>query len=89
MVQAAADTLDLALRRRMTQREGKLPSSMQSVHLAEMLVKMAGSDERNEPAMSMGKTGRWLGWMQASVVAAGCATLEEMKDINRRYADAN
>lgn len=28
------------------------------------------------------KLGRWLGWAQASVVAVGCGTLEEMKAIN-------
>lgn len=34
------------------------------------------------------KQGRWLGWMQATVVAACPAvTLEDMKQINRVFAD--
>lgn len=32
------------------------------------------------------KLGRWLGWAQASVVASGVATLEDMKEINKANA---
>lgn len=46
---------------------------------------MLASMKSQEP-MSEGKVNRWLGWMQASCVAAGCATLEDMKQINRRCA---
>ncbi|WNM75103.1 hypothetical protein SEA_MORRIGAN_58 [Microbacterium phage Morrigan] len=35
---------------------------------------------------SPSKLGRWLGWTQAAVVASGCATLDEMKAINKRHA---
>lgn len=31
-----------------------------------------------------GKQCRWLGWIQAACVANGCATLEEIQEINRR-----
>ena len=37
---------------------------------------------------SAGKLGRWLGWAQCAVVTSGVATLEEMKEINRKYAAA-
>lgn len=40
-----------------------------------------------DPSMSYGKLCRWLGWMQAAVVASGVAVLEDMKDINRGRAD--
>lgn len=33
------------------------------------------------------KLGRWLGWMQCAVVAAGCGTLEDMKAINKACGD--
>lgn len=38
--------------------------------------------------MSRGKLGRWLGWAQAAVVASGCATLDDMKEINRLCSEA-
>jgi len=37
---------------------------------------------RSTSDFSDAKLGRWLGWAQASVVAVGCGTLEEMKAIN-------
>ena len=36
--------------------------------------------------MSYGKLCRWLGWAQACVVASGVASLEDMKEINKRHA---
>jgi hypothetical protein len=37
--------------------------------------------------MSDTKLCRWLGWMQAAIVSWGIATLEDMKEINKRNAD--
>lgn len=34
---------------------------------------------------SYAKQCRWLGWAQAAVVASGSATLQDMKDINRKH----
>jgi len=42
--------------------------------------------ERMPDDFSEAKLGRWLGWAQAAVVAAGCGTLEEMKQINKRFS---
>lgn len=39
-------------------------------------------------AFSDAKLGRWLGWAQACVVAAGCATLDDVKAINMKWAEA-
>lgn len=36
---------------------------------------------------SYGKLCRWLGWIQASIVGSGCATLEQMKQINKANID--
>lgn len=36
---------------------------------------------------SESKLGRWLGWAQGVIVAGGYATLDEMKEINKRWAD--
>lgn len=47
-------------------------------HIEDMLKRMEGMDED--------KANRFLGWAQASVVAHGCATLDEMKSINRTYS---
>lgn len=51
-----------------------------AVHLREMRMQMAVG------GMSPAKMGRWLGWAQCSVLARGYATLDEMKEINRRHA---
>ncbi len=48
-------------------------------HCCEMLEKI-----RWQP-MNDGKLSRWLGWIQCSVVSWGIATLEEMKDINKKH----
>jgi hypothetical protein len=51
-------------------------------HLEEMLSKMRAGD------MSEGKLGRWLGWMQCAIVAAGVGIeLDDMKEINKRYIE--
>lgn len=49
-------------------------------HLVDMLQVVEEED------FSEGKLGRWLGWAQAAVVAAGVATLEEMKAINVKHS---
>jgi hypothetical protein len=41
----------------------------------------------NKQEFSEAKLGRWLGWAQATVVASGVATLEDMKGINKRYSE--
>jgi hypothetical protein len=50
-----------------------------------MLDRMRKSN-KEEPPMSCGKANRWLGWMQCALAVHGLATLEEMKDINRKHA---
>ncbi len=58
-------------------------------HLREMLAKMESgiNPQDSEKGFSEGKLGRWLGWAQASVVAMGLASLEDMKEINKRWVD--
>lgn len=41
----------------------------------------------NPTGFSEGKLGRWLGYMQGVLVANQCCTLEEMKELNKRFAD--
>lgn len=56
-------------------------------HLQDMMERAQAA--MNTPGMefSDAKLGRWLGWMQAAVVAAGIGlTLEDMKEINRRHS---
>ncbi len=54
-----------------------------------MLAKMESgiNPQDSEKGFSEGKLGRWLGWAQASVVAMGLASLEDMKEINKRWVD--
>ena len=49
-------------------------------HIVGMLDRIEG--------FSPSKLGRWLGWAQAAVVAAGAATLEDMKRINMECSAA-
>jgi len=57
--------------------------SLSFAHLMEMRDRIA----QNTPPFSEAKLGRWLGWAQAAVVAAGCGTLQDMKNINMRWSD--
>jgi hypothetical protein len=66
-----------------------LDPSLSPDHVRDMLrIMESGSNPQDtERGFSEGKMGRWLGWAQAAVVAMGVATLEDMKDINRKHAD--
>lgn len=78
---AAKATLELACEHGMSRISSDNPE-LDWPHLCEMVEKMHITE------MSEGKLGRWLGWLQAAVVAT-CddITLEHMKDINKRFAD--
>ena len=84
MVAAARDTLALA-------REHDLDDissdteELDYPHLVQMLHEMESKPEKFSPA----KMGRWLGWMQAAVVAQSCGaiSLEDMKQINKNNAN--
>jgi hypothetical protein len=51
------------------------------------LAHIKGMYERITDDFSEAKLGRWLGWAQCAVVAAECATLDEMKAINKRWSE--
>lgn len=70
----------LAVERRMP----NLPGSTTGLnHLLDMQARIT---DEHSPA----KLGRWLGWAQAALVAANVGvTLDDMKAINKRYADQN
>ena len=70
------DTLMLAVERRM---QGPDTGPLSFPHILYM-------QRRVDASFSEAKLGRWLGWAQAAVVASGCATLDDMKEINRRHA---
>jgi hypothetical protein len=74
---AMIDTVQLA------SKSNKMPCSgpLGYVHLAGMLARM------QDGGFSYGKMCRWLGWAQAALVAAGAATLDDVKMISKRHAD--
>jgi len=75
-VGAIEDSVNLARRERaLLPKEG--PTSLS--HFEEML------DEVKGP-FSEGKRNRWLGYIQGALVAHGCASLEDVKRINRNHA---
>lgn len=77
---AFKETMDLAYERGMHRLH--LREDMSFRHLEDMWKRVSRED------FSEAKLGRWLGWAQATVVASGVATLEEMKQINQRFADS-
>jgi hypothetical protein len=61
-----------------------MPESLRPEHLREMLQRVEANDNpQGEQGFSEAKVGRWLGWMQAAVVAMRFAGLEQMKEINK------
>ncbi len=75
-------TLELAISRgtrEMIVREGRSPAAEEA-----SFAHLANTRERMDRLASEAKMNRWLGYAQGVVVASGCATLEEMKEINRR-----
>ena len=79
MLEAARKTLALAEERGLSRCSEMRCPETGFAHLTEMLRTMEAGE------FSEGKMGRWLGWMQACVVAAsnGTLTLEDMKQVNR------
>lgn len=75
----AEATIDLARSREMMYRDVHLPISMRFEHLLKMRDML---DQFLD--MDVGKCGRFIGWMQASVCASGIATMEEFREMNRR-----
>lgn len=62
---------------------------LRPAHIRDMLAVMETgvNPQDSEREFSEGKMGRWLGWAQAAVVAMHCATLDDMKAINWRWAE--
>lgn len=86
MLGAANETMALAREVLTKTPDEKLPISFSLSHLEDMLHAMGTG------SMSKAKMGRWLGWMQAAVVAGasmnghrGYITLDTMKEINKRH----
>lgn len=80
---AAERTLLLARDRGLDMVECQETPEFEYCHLEQMLARWDAGEVTSE-----GKAGRWLGWMQAAVVALGCGdvTVEEMKTINKRHS---
>ena len=64
----------------------ELPKDMQPDHLNDMLRRMEADANPQGGRFSEGKLGRWLGWMQASCCALGVLSLDECKEINRKWS---
>lgn len=86
MLGAANETMALAREVLTKTPDEKLPISFSLSHLEDMLHVM------NTPGMSKAKMGRWLGWMQAAVVAGasmnghrGYISLVTIGEINKRH----
>jgi hypothetical protein len=70
-------------------RINSLPQELQQTHLNEMwkAVKSGKNPQDTEADFGEAKLGRWLGWMQAAGTALGVLTLDDCKEINKRWAD--
>jgi len=82
-LKAMQETLQLARLAGMENLVSDIPE-LDFPHLLDMYNRV----HSGEIEFSEAKLGRWLGWMQAAVVAAGIGlTLEDMKAINKANAD--
>ena len=86
MIAAMRDTIELARANGMDKMEYDNPD-LDFPHLLDMCVMMETGNSPQGGGFSEGKLGRWLGWAQAAVVAAACGTLDDMKAINKKWAD--
>ncbi len=86
MIAAFEDTLRLACANGMDNMSSD-NSELDYPHLQDMFMQMRDDANPQGGQFSEGKQGRWLGWAQAAVVASNCGTLEEMKEINKRWAE--
>ena len=81
---ATYETLGLARERGMDKSQTPiiqtLVESVSYKHLLDMFTRMTHEE------FSEGKLNRWLGWIQCAVVVQGFATLDEMKEINKRHS---
>ena len=59
---------------------GPVPEGTSFAHLLDMLARMKADE------MSYGKQCRWLGWAQGVLAARGYLTLEQCKQINKRFS---
>lgn len=85
---AMRDTISLMDERLVGYIAGNPADALREQHLHDMLRAMESGINPQDPSRSFSeaKAGRWLGWAQAAVVAMGVATLEDVKEINKRHA---
>lgn len=77
---AFKETISHAIRNRMPL--GEVEDSMSLMHIIDMDIRLEANPEYSEA-----KVGRWLGWAQCAVVAGGYGSLDDMKQINMRWAN--
>lgn len=65
------------------------PESVSPEHVRMMCSTVEDAFDPRTPSkpFSPPKLGRWLGWLQASATVARALTLEDCKEINRRWSD--
>lgn len=86
MIAAMRETVELARTRGMPTMSSDNPD-LDFPHLEDMCRMMEENNSPQGGGFSEGKQGRWLGWVQAAIVATDIATLDDMKAINKKWAD--
>lgn len=84
-IAAMRETVALAREREMNITQVKHIPEIGIVHLEDMLKRAEEGVATGD--FNYGKQCRWLGWMQACVVASGAANLDDMKNINMKNSD--
>lgn len=82
MIRAMQATLELARERDYQFIEFEQPG-VDYEHLVSMYNRVIAEPDQ----FSEGKLGRWLGYMQGVLVANDTCTLDEMKELNKRFED--
>lgn len=88
MISAMRETIEVCKKNGMHQTTVELRPGCDFNHFEYMLKSVQlGKNPQGGDGFSEGKLGRWLGWIQGAAAAAGYITLEECKEINKRWSD--
>lgn len=91
MLAALRDTIDIAVERtdiESPEYRGDLepPNSGEPCSI-DHFETMYEAVKQNPSVFSDAKLGRWLGWVQGVLCGRSLVTLDEMKEINKKYSD--
>lgn len=84
--EAFRETIELAAKRGVPDLPGS-DYGMDHFYAMKIRIDNDAASDADGRQFSEAKLGRWLGWLQGVLCAQGWVTLEEMKQLNKRWAE--